>query len=218
MQFCSNRRKFLKLGMALLPYPTTRNMLSSALVSESLYISNSHADTVCSQLTVDSTLYTIDSTLINISCGTSIPDSDSDGLSDASEVFLYGTNPQIADTDGDNLSDGLEVIIYGTNPLIADTDGDGFTDEEEVMASSNPLDPDSYPLISDGDINLDGKVDGGDLVQMQRIILEKEQYTAEQLQHADVAPLVNGVPRPDGKLNAGDLVVLTRKVLGIINF
>jgi len=42
-------------------------------------------------------------------------DSDGDGLSDADETNVYGTDPQKADTDGDGLSDGGEIICR-TNP------------------------------------------------------------------------------------------------------
>ncbi|MDQ1362511.1 MAG: hypothetical protein QG652_371, partial [Pseudomonadota bacterium] len=30
----------------------------------------------------------------------------------------------------------------------------------------------------------------------------------------DVAPLVNGVPSPDGVFNLGDLLIITRKAIG----
>ena len=65
-------------------------------------------------------------------------DSDSDGLYDGRESWLYGTNPSRWDTDGDGLSDGAEVAA-GTDPLLRDTDGDGFPDDEETVASTDPL-------------------------------------------------------------------------------
>jgi hypothetical protein len=40
--------------------------------------------------------------------------------------------PDTVDTDGDGLSDADEVNVWGTNPLLADTDGDGWTDGVEV--------------------------------------------------------------------------------------
>jgi hypothetical protein len=43
-------------------------------------------------------------------------DRDSDGLFDADETNVYGTNPDKADTDGDGLDDGQEVFD-GTDPL-----------------------------------------------------------------------------------------------------
>jgi hypothetical protein len=56
--------------------------------------------------------------------------SDGDGLSDAEEIRVYGTNPKKADTDNDGLSDGAEVRL-GTNPIDADTDGDGAKDWDD---------------------------------------------------------------------------------------
>ena len=56
-------------------------------------------------------------------------DTDADGLTDADEINLYHTNPDVADTDGDGYSDHEEIINknfdatnsnYRFNPLIAD--------------------------------------------------------------------------------------------------
>ncbi|WP_425499960.1 hypothetical protein [Fontisphaera persica] len=44
------------------------------------------------------------------------------------------------DSDGDGLPDADEINLYGTNPYLADTDGDGAKDGDEVKASTNPLD------------------------------------------------------------------------------
>jgi len=33
-----------------------------------------------------------------------------------------------------------------------------------------------------------------------------------------VAPLVNGVPQPDGKLDVGDVLLILRKVVGLVDF
>jgi hypothetical protein len=53
------------------------------------------------------------------------PDTDGDGLTDAQEVRLYGTNPNKPDTDDDGLADGLEVAL-GTSPTAANpTQGQG---------------------------------------------------------------------------------------------
>lgn len=69
-------------------------------------------------------------------------DSDGDGLSDADELQVYQTNPNLADTDGDGLNDGAEVNTHLTNPKLGDSDGDGFFDGYEVRAGKSP----SYPL------------------------------------------------------------------------
>ena len=58
-------------------------------------------------------------------------DEDDDGVLDARELLVLGTDPTTSDTDGDGLSDGEELAI-GTNPLDPDTDGDGLSDGEEA--------------------------------------------------------------------------------------
>jgi malectin (di-glucose binding ER protein)/thrombospondin type 3 repeat protein/fibronectin type III domain protein len=67
-------------------------------------------------------------------------DSDGDGLSDADERNIYGTDPLKADTDGDGYRDGAEVAFWGRfwhedddgdgviNLLDRDSDGDGLRD------------------------------------------------------------------------------------------
>jgi len=45
------------------------------------------------------------------SAGTQAQDSDGDGLSDADEALVYGTDPQNADTDGDGILDGAEGFL-----------------------------------------------------------------------------------------------------------
>jgi hypothetical protein len=78
---------------------------------------------------------------------------------DASVQYLF------ADSDNDGLADGIEdanhngIVDPGeTDPHNADTDGDGYGDGAEVNAGTNPLDPQSYPATSDGDIPFMGPV------------------------------------------------------------
>jgi len=77
-------------------------------------------------------------------------DTDDDGLGDGREVTNLKTDPLNPDTDGDGLSDGREVKHLGTDPLQADTDNDGYSDKVEVDASTDPLNPNSYPIEYDG--------------------------------------------------------------------
>ena len=80
-------------------------------------------------------------------------DDDNDGLSDADEVNIYGTNPLLGDSDRDGLNDidELRDIYYPTDPLLADSDGDGVvdgTDNCRLVSNANQL-----------DINSDGRGD-----------------------------------------------------------
>ncbi len=50
-------------------------------------------------------------------------DTDGDGLTDAEEQQIYGTDPTKVDTDGDGISDYEEIKLALTNPVVADFDG-----------------------------------------------------------------------------------------------
>lgn len=91
-------------------------------------------------------------------------DTDSDGLSDYQEVYIFGLDPTTQDTDGNGVLDGdedfdgdgmsnLSEAVLQTDPYLADTDGDGIDDgEEENTYYTNPLEADT-----DGDGADDGK-------------------------------------------------------------
>ncbi len=70
----------------------------------------------------------------------------------------------------------------------------------------------------DGDINGDGVVNVVDVMLTEQIAMGQLAPTTNQFAHGDVAPLVNGVPAPDGKIDAADVLVIERKALGAVNF
>lgn len=144
------------------------------------------------------------------------PDDDNDGLSDEDEA-VYGSNPFVADSDGDTILDGDEVHVYGTDPVKADTDGDSFNDGEEIAAGSSPTDPNDIPGAASGDINYDGYIDTADLVLMTRFVVNDVTPDTNQKLRADVAPRIGDSAAPDGTLNAADLMILQRLVLGVIS-
>jgi hypothetical protein len=67
------------------------------------------------------------------------PDRDLDRLSNVEE-HPFGTSWNDADTDGDGLTDAEELGLLGTDPTKTDTDGDGADDGQEVLAGTDPLD------------------------------------------------------------------------------
>ncbi len=101
-------------------------------------------------------------------------DSDQDGIPDADETGIYGTDPANADSDFDGVLDGAELAAgtdplvanaiaadvdsdgdglldgdeaaFGTDPSSADTDGDGWFDGDEVNIGTDPLDGSSFPV------------------------------------------------------------------------
>ncbi len=155
-------------------------------------------------------------------------DSDSDGVRDVVDNCPLGANPTQTDTDSDGegdtcdsdddndgLTDSVEIAI-GTDPLLSDTDNDSYSDGLEVSAGSDPLNSSSTPVF--GDINNDGVVNTADFLIGVRILLNLYSPTPGQLARADVAPLVAGQPAPDGLFKLGDLLLIQRKTLGLVNF
>jgi len=81
-------------------------------------------------------------------------DSDHDGLTDAYELLVSKTNPNLGDTDGDGMPDGWEVA-NGLNPLVNDAnddpDGDWLTNYQEYNGGTNSTNPHHVMVIAWGD-------------------------------------------------------------------
>jgi hypothetical protein len=161
-------------------------------------------------------------------------DDDADGLVNSLEATL-GTDPALADSDGDGLVDGADGIVpvgavvggvdsngdgfadgeqmLGTYPQLADSDGDRLDDGVEVANHADPLDPESWPSLADGDLaplgDPDGQVNAGDYLIAQRIALELLTSTPLELAHGDLYP----PGAPDGQINIQDLILLQRLLL-----
>lgn len=77
-------------------------------------------------------------------------DFDGDGATNVQE-FNTGANPTIPDSDSDSLTDGDEINIHHTSPILVDTDTDRMSDAFEVQYGFDPLDPSDAALDLDGD-------------------------------------------------------------------
>jgi hypothetical protein len=75
-----------------------------------------------------------------------------------------------------------------------------------------------YVIVPSGDINGDGKIDLADAQRMLGIAVGRIQATAADLKNADVAPLINGLPAPDGVIGIGDVVVILRRIVGSVTW
>jgi len=117
----------------------------------------------------------------------------------------------LGDTDADGMNDAWELNVFGslTRDGAGDFDSDGISDLDEYLISI---------ALPDGDLNLDGNVNVQDLIVAQKILRGSLLITPLQLAHADVAPLVNGVPVPDGQFGVADMIVLRRKAMGDISY
>jgi cysteine-rich repeat protein len=66
----------------------------------------------------------------------------------------------------------------------------------------------------DGDVNVDGEVDVVDVLWGYQVLMDARVLGTEQEMHGDVAPLVSGVPAPDGIFDLGDVLVILRLATG----
>ena len=155
-----------------------------------------------------------------------VVDADGDGVPDSTDNCPVIANPgqEDADNDGmgnacdsdddnDGLDDSYELSI-GTNPLLVDTDSDGFGDGLEDANGSNPLSTTSTP--ANGDINENGTVDAGDFLLATRIVTGLLTPNPQQVLRGDIFPVGGGIPVPDGNITLSDLILIQRKVLGLI--
>jgi hypothetical protein len=152
-------------------------------------------------------------------------DPDGDGLVNAYEINISGTNPNSVDSDSDGLVDGNDGVVLagendidvnddgfidgelteGTDPTKEDSDGDLLEDGLEVANGADPLDPASWPHLFDGDLAPYGAPDNllnaGDLTVAIRLALGLEETRALELAHGDLGT-------PDGVINAADVILL----------
>ncbi len=84
----------------------------------------------------------------------STEDLDEDGLDNLFEQNL-GTLLDIKDSDGDGLYDAEELEVYGTDPTLYDTDGDGVNDGDEVKLGKEPTEPSDGSTRITQTINID---------------------------------------------------------------
>lgn len=110
-------------------------------------------------------------------------DSDLDGLSDYSEIYLYKTNAYSEDTDGDGLLDKNE-ILNGTDPLCAEGQDCTNPVEEELVNQPVPANANANDNAnSNSNINQPGAVidlTTLDFAEFQRQLLAGE-ITLQQL-------------------------------------
>jgi hypothetical protein len=76
-------------------------------------------------------------------------------------------------------------------------------------------------VISDGSL-MGGPVGGpvvmADALKALHIAVGVITPTADDLIRGDVAPQVNGVPAPDGRIGVDDALLILKKAAGLINF
>jgi len=94
---------------------------------------------------------------------------------------------------------------------VADT---GYS-SQFINANNVWFQSESVPIVLAGDLNNDGNVDVADALLAFRMTAGMISPTVTDLVRGDVAPMVNGLPQPDGKIDIGDVVVLLRRAVGL---
>ena len=111
---------------------------------------------------------------------------------------------------GDNT--GVNVLYdRTTNGLDGTLSGFSLSGSSSNWISSGAMPP-------TGDLTANGVVDVTDALKALRIALGLDAATPADLTRGDVAPLVSGKPQRDGKIDIGDVVVILRKSVGLINW
>jgi len=153
-------------------------------------------------------------------------DDDNDGLADTLEASL-GTDPLDSDSDNDGLGDGEEVNFNpappdtytpgtDTDPQDPDSDHDGYTDGMETAAGNDPLNPLDTPLWGDTDGN--GVVNAGDYLKLVQAFEGVYTLSKPEMARVDIAPVIGGVPAPDNRFTAGDMLVVQQILSGVASY
>ena len=72
----------------------------------------------------------------------------------------------------------------------------------------------AFAAPPDGDVNQDGAINIADVYKGMRAALGQQVLLPDEKLRADVAPVVAGIPVPDDVVDAADVVILLRMVLG----
>ncbi|WP_162604620.1 MBG domain-containing protein [Geomonas edaphica] len=148
-----------------------------------------------------------------------------DMRTEAASVVLRGSCSTIADG-------GLTLVVNGTTAPMALSAG-LFEREIALRPGENRVTVEARSAAGEvsvaqrnlirveriaGDLDGDGRVDLGDAARLLRVSLGAEEASAEVMAHGDLAPLVDGVPKPDGMIDVGDVLVLLRRIVGLAFF
>ena len=133
----------------------------------------------------------------------------SDSLVTGSVLITTGTGTYIPAVTSGSFSQAITLPSEGTHSItVTATDAAGKTSTVVRNVIRVVL----------GDLDENGSVDVLDALKVLRIAAGFATPTALEAERADVAPLVDGIPRPDGKIDIGDVVVILRRAMGLTDW
>jgi hypothetical protein len=106
---------------------------------------------------------------------------------------------------------GANKSVSVTGITITGTDADNYTLVSTTASATAAI------LAADGDLD-GGGLSLSDALKALRIAAGLDTVTAAEMLRIDVAPLVNGIPKPDEKIDIGDVTVLLRRVVGLVSW
>jgi uncharacterized delta-60 repeat protein len=121
------------------------------------------------------------------------------------QVSYVSSNTAVATIVGNN----IHIVGAGTTTITASQAGNSDYGAANSMQQTLNVD------IADGTISGTGTVSVTDALEALRIAAGIDTPTQTDLEHLDVAPLVNGQRHPDGKIDISDVVVILRKAAGL---
>jgi len=143
--------------------------------------------------------------------------------------FVAGANGTLSGTASQNVNYGSSASAVTAVPanfyhFVDWTGTNGFRSVSNPLTVSNVtadmtitanFDVGST-MVPDGDMGYGGTT--MDAYEAMLIASGSLPSTPGDLAHGDVAPLVNGRPSPDGKIDIGDVTVILRKALGLVTW
>jgi hypothetical protein len=127
------------------------------------------------------------------------------------EVSLNNAALLPVDTQGDTTwSTTVTGLFVGTNIITV------FA--TDLSGGVTPLNAAITLAFPSGIVTGGATVSVNDALKVLLIAVGVLPLTQADLDNGDVAPLLNGVPAPDGQIDVGDALVILRKVVGLENF
>lgn len=139
-------------------------------------------------------------------------------------LLVSGTKESGATAVSVKVNDGPAIPAAASSDTTWSVLASGFTGGANTITAvaTDPLGSVSVSanlsvIFADGSFS-GGAVNIADAVRALRIAVGLVTATADDMLHADVAPLVNGVPEPDGRIDVSDAMVILKKAVGLVSF